>query len=111
MSIGLPILGNLAGVWMSSGEVRGFVRSRLRVGREHAERERTLTPERLAEIKPGQSTYDDVARLGGPPAEAHRPGAPAQRRPPLSPPPPRPPAPPLTPPSPPTLPPRPLHPH
>src|SRR5438552_3357609 len=80
ISIGLLILGNLAGLWMISGEVRRFVRSRLRVGREHAERERTLTPERLAEIKPGQSTYDDVARLCGLPDEEHRRVAAAERR-------------------------------
>jgi len=80
ISIGLLILGNLAGLWMISGEVRRFVRSRLRVGREHAERERTLTPERLAEIKPGQSTYDDVARLCGLPDEEHRRVAATERR-------------------------------
>src|SRR5436190_11516380 len=80
ISIGLLILGNLAGLWMISGEVRRFVRSRLRVGREHAERERTLTPERLAEIKPGQSTYDDVVRLCGLPDEEHRRVAAAERR-------------------------------
>jgi len=80
ISIGLLILGNLAGLWMISGEVRRFVRSRLRVGREHAERERTLTPERLADIKPGQSTYDDVARLCGLPDEEHRRVAATERR-------------------------------
>src|SRR5204863_268051 len=35
-------------------------------------REPTLTSERLAEIKPGQSTYDDVVRLCGMPDEQHR---------------------------------------
>src|SRR2546421_10949180 len=33
---------------------------------------RSLTSERLAEIKPGQSTYDDVVRLCGMPDEQHR---------------------------------------
>src|SRR3989475_542314 len=66
------ILGNLTGLWMVSGEVRRLARSRLRLGRGHGGREPTLTSERLAEIKPGQSTYDDVVRLCGMPDEQHR---------------------------------------
>src|SRR5207249_3026766 len=62
ISLGLLILGNLTGLWMVSGEVRRLARSRLRLGRGHGGREPTLTSERLAEIKPGQSTYDDAAR-------------------------------------------------
>src|SRR5438094_601799 len=72
ISLGLLILGNLTGLWMVSGEVRRLARSRLRLGRGHGGREPTLTSERLAEIKPGQSTYDDVVRLCGMPDEQHR---------------------------------------
>jgi len=61
ISIGLLILGNLAGLWMISGECAGFVRSNATArGPEHAERE---GPSRRAARgdQTGQSTYDDVA--------------------------------------------------
>ncbi|HZF07042.1 MAG TPA: hypothetical protein VE932_22085, partial [Patescibacteria group bacterium] len=80
ISVGLLILGNLTGLWMISGEVRRLVRSRLRLGHGHGGREPTLTPERLAEIKPGQSTYDDVVQLCGLPDEQHRRASAGERR-------------------------------
>ena len=80
ISVGLLILGNLTGLWMISGEVRRVMRSRLRLGHGHGGREPTLTPERLSEIKPGQSRYDDVVRLCGLPDEQHRRASAGERR-------------------------------
>ena len=73
ISIGLLILGNLTGLWMVSTEVRRVVRARLRLGRvrDTGPLER-LDPERLAQIRPGDSTYDDVVRICGAPDEHHR---------------------------------------
>jgi len=73
ISLGLLVLGNLAGLVMVSGRLSSLVRARLRVaaGRNTREPLRILTPERLSEIKPGQSTYDDVVRICGQPDEQH----------------------------------------
>jgi hypothetical protein len=81
ISLGLLILGNLTGLLMISGRVFSLVRSRLRVTRRAPAGEPTpLTPDRLAEIRPGESTYDDVVRLCGLPDEQHRRVAAGTRR-------------------------------
>ena len=81
ISLGLLVLGNLAGLVMLSGQLSGLLRSRLRLTRRAAQPETTrLTPERLAEIRPGASTYDDVVRLCGAPHEQHRRVAAGSRR-------------------------------
>jgi hypothetical protein len=72
ISIGLLILGNLTGLLMVSGRVSALMRARLRVARGAPGGDADpLTPERLAEIRPGQSTYDDVVRVCGVPDEQH----------------------------------------
>jgi hypothetical protein len=81
ISLGLLILGNLTGLMMISGRVSSLVRARLRLGRGAREGEpAALTPERLAEIRAGESTYEDVVRLCGPPDEQHRRVAAGARR-------------------------------
>jgi hypothetical protein len=81
ISLGLLILGNLTGLLMVSGRLSTLVRARLRVARRAPAREpTTLTPERLAEIRPGESTYDDVVRLVGLPDEQHHRVAAGARR-------------------------------
>ena len=81
ISIGLLILGNLTGLMMVSGRVSALLRARLRVGRGKAGGEPIrITPERLAEIRPGETTYDDIVRLCGPPDEQHRRVAAGARR-------------------------------
>ena len=81
ISLGLVVLGNLAGLFMISGRVMTLVRSRLRLaGRPPGRESPTLTPERVAEVRPGESTYGDVVRLFGPPNELrHRVGDGARR--------------------------------
>jgi hypothetical protein len=70
ISLGLLILGNLTGLLMVSGRLSSLLRARLRVANGSATpAAMTLTPERLAEIRPGQSTYDDVVRICGQPDE------------------------------------------
>jgi len=72
ISLGLLVLGNLAGLVMISGRLSSLVRARLRVaGGNNTRAGLALTQERLAEIKPGQSTYDDVVRICGQPDEQH----------------------------------------
>lgn len=72
ISLGLLVLGNLTGLLMVSGRLSSLLRARLRVAAGSNTREpRALTPERLAEIRPGQSTYDDVVRVCGQPDEQH----------------------------------------
>jgi hypothetical protein len=81
ISLALLVLGNLAGLVMLSGQLSGLLRSRLRLTHRAAQPETTrVTPERLAEIRPGVSTYDDVVRLCGPPHEQHRRVAAGSRR-------------------------------
>ncbi|HEV8584761.1 MAG TPA: hypothetical protein VGT02_07300 [Methylomirabilota bacterium] len=73
ISIGLLILSNVAGLWMISGQVSQVLRARLRFGRAlRTGGSERLTPERLAEIRPGDSTYDDVVRICGLPDEHHQ---------------------------------------
>jgi hypothetical protein len=73
ISIGLLILGNLTGLWMISGEVRRLVRARLRLGRSDTpDPPRRISSERLAQIRPGDSTYEDVVRICGLPDEQHQ---------------------------------------
>jgi len=76
ISLGLLVLGNLAGLFMISGRLVTLVRARLRLsGRARSHESATLTPERLAQLRPGESTYGDVIRLFGPPSELrHRVG-------------------------------------
>lgn len=70
----LLLLGNLAGVFMFGQQFGGVLRRRLHVGsarggkaaRQHGV---VLTAETLSAIRPGQSTYEDVVRLCGPPEE------------------------------------------
>src|SRR2546427_157862 len=81
ISLGLLILGNLTGLWMISGEVSSLMRARLRLGRGARDAEPiAITPERLAAIRPGESTYEDVVRVCGLPDEQHRRVAAGQRR-------------------------------
>jgi len=81
ISIGLLILGNLTGLMMASGRVAALVRARLRVGRGKAVGEpNRITPERLAEIRPGETTYEELVRLCGPPDEQHQRVAAGARR-------------------------------
>jgi len=81
ISIGLLILGNLTGLMMVSGRVAALVRARLRVGRGKAVGEpNRITPERLAEIRPGETTYEELVRLCGPPDEQHQRVAAGARR-------------------------------
>jgi hypothetical protein len=81
ISIGLLILGNLTGLLMVSGRVSSLMRARLRVARgAPALDAEPLTPERLAEIRPGESTYDDVVRVCGAPDEQHHRLADGSRR-------------------------------
>jgi hypothetical protein len=75
ISIGLLALGNITGLLIVSGQVTRLVRARLRVGRASSDGEgpaALLTPERLAEIRPGHSTYNDVVRICGVPDEHRR---------------------------------------
>jgi hypothetical protein len=73
ISIGLLVLGNLTGLLMVSGRLSALVRARLRVARgATAPDAAPLAPERLAEIRPGESTYDDVVRICGLPDEQHQ---------------------------------------
>ncbi len=73
ISLGLLILGNIAGLWMLSGQLSQVVRARLKWGRATPDgAPARVAPERLAQIRPGESTYDDVVRLCGPPDEHHR---------------------------------------
>ena len=72
ISLGLLVLGNLTGLLMVTGRLSTVLRARLRVARGAPEDEAaTAMPERLAEIRPGESTYDDVVRLCGLPEEQH----------------------------------------
>jgi len=81
ISIGLLILGNLTGLMMVSGRVTALLRARLRVGRDKAGAESSrITPERLAEIRPGATTYEEVVHLCGPPDEQHQRVAAGARR-------------------------------
>jgi hypothetical protein len=81
ISLGLLILGNLTGLLMVSGRVSSLVRARLRVNRGGPGHDRTpLTPERLAHIRPGESSYDDVVRACGLPDEQHHRVADGARR-------------------------------
>jgi hypothetical protein len=57
---------------MVSGRLSSVLRARVRVaGAGNARTGLALTSERLAEIKPGVSTYDDVVRICGQPDEQH----------------------------------------
>ena len=71
ISLGLLLLGNLTGLLMVSGRVSSLLRARLRMANDANDTPAVLalTPERLAEIRPGQSTYDDVVRICGQPDE------------------------------------------
>jgi len=70
ISLGLLILGNLTGLLMVSGRLSSLLRARLRLARGAPPRDAApLTPDRLAEIRPGESTYDDVVRICGLPDE------------------------------------------
>jgi hypothetical protein len=81
ISLGLLILGNLTGLLMVSGRVSSVVRARLRVSRGAPGHDGTpLTPERLALIRPGESSYDDVVRACGLPDEQHHRVADGARR-------------------------------
>ena len=81
ISLGLLVLGNLAGLVMVSGRLSSVLRARLRVaGAGNTRTGLALTPERLAEIKPGASTYDDVVRICGQPDEQHHRLADGSRR-------------------------------
>jgi hypothetical protein len=81
ISIGLLILGNITGLMIVSGQLSQVLRARLRLGRAAGDGEETpLAPERLAEIRPGESTYDDVLRVCGVPDEHHRRVAAGDRR-------------------------------
>jgi hypothetical protein len=72
ISLGLVVLGNLTGLIMISGRLSSIARARLRLGRGAPDPSSALSPERLAEIVPGESTYDDVVRLCGVPDEHRR---------------------------------------
>lgn len=70
----LLLLGNLAGVLMFGQQFAGALRGRLHVGRRRAvgtgrQTGVMLSPETLAAVRPGESTYADVVRLCGPPEE------------------------------------------
>jgi hypothetical protein len=82
ISLGLLVLGNLTGLLMVSGRLSTLVRARLRVARGAPEGDDAATPmpDRLAEIRPGESTYDDVVRLCGLPEEQHHRVASGTRR-------------------------------
>ncbi|HEV8473991.1 MAG TPA: hypothetical protein VGR82_14530 [Methylomirabilota bacterium] len=74
ISIGLLVLGNVTGLLIVSGQVSRFVRAHVRLGRSSRDggHAAILSPERLAEIRPGHSTYEDVLRVFGPPDEHFR---------------------------------------
>jgi hypothetical protein len=74
VSAALLLLGNLAGVFMFSREFGGILRRRLHIGRARAgnatrQHGIVLSPDTLAAIRPGQSTYADVVALCGRPEE------------------------------------------
>ena len=74
VSAGLLLLGNLAGVLMFSREFSGVLRRRLHIGSARADKAArhtgvVLSPDTLAAIRPGESTYADVVRLCGRPEE------------------------------------------
>ena len=73
ISLGLLALGNLTGLIMVSGRLSSLLRTRIRLS--HGARGSDgspFAPERLDAVRPGQSTYDDVVRLFGPPGEQRR---------------------------------------
>jgi len=75
ISLGLLALGNITGLLILSGQVSRIVRARLRLGRAPSDGDghaALLTPDRLAEIRPGNSTYQDVLRICGTPDEHRR---------------------------------------
>jgi hypothetical protein len=75
ISIGLLALGNITGLLIVSGQVTRFVRAHLRVGHSVSDGDgpaAILTPDRLSEIRPGHSTYEDVVRICGVPDEQRR---------------------------------------
>lgn len=81
ISLGVLILGNLTGLLMIGGRVSSLVRARLRVSRGRPGPDGApLTPEGLAQIRPGESSYDDVVRACGPPDEQHHRVADGARR-------------------------------
>jgi hypothetical protein len=80
ISLGLLVLGNLTGLLMVSGRLSTLLRARLRVAHGAADDAATLMPEHLAEIRPGESTYDDVVQLCGLPEEQHHRVASGTRR-------------------------------
>jgi len=74
VSAALLLLGNLAGIFMFGQQFGGVLRRRLHIGSARAEKAArqhgvVLSPEMLAAIRPGESTYADVVRLCGRPGE------------------------------------------
>jgi hypothetical protein len=74
VSAALLLLGNLAGVFMFSQQFGGVLRRRLHIGSARAEKAGrqkgiVLSPDTLAAIRPGESTYADVVALCGSPEE------------------------------------------
>lgn len=71
ISLGLLVLGNVTGLMILSGRVSHLVRSRLRFRRAGDTGGSTsiLAPGALEDIRPGETTYDDVVRRLGPPDE------------------------------------------
>ena len=79
------LLGNLAGVLMFSQQFGDIVRRRLHVGSARAGKSARLrgavpSPDTLAALRTGESTYDDVVRVcGRPHEETEELGSPSQR--------------------------------
>jgi hypothetical protein len=74
VSAALLLLSNLAGVLMFGREFSGILRRRLHVGSARAGKATrhtgvVLSPDTLAAIRPGDSTYADVVRVCGRPEE------------------------------------------